>query len=57
MAFEEKAGLRSLKGVTVTIQGNELNERPKEIVLKTPVQKGIIFKIEDGVLQAETRIR
>ncbi|MGH9898256.1 MAG: 50S ribosomal protein L6 [Pyrinomonadaceae bacterium] len=40
-------------GVTVTISENELEIKGARGVLKTPVPKGIAFKLEDGQLIAE----
>ena len=40
-------------GVNVTIKDNELEVKGPKGVLKTPIPKGVDFKIEDGTLVAE----
>lgn len=40
-------------GVNVTINGSELEVKGPKGVLKTPIPKGVDFKVEDGTLVAE----
>lgn len=42
-------------GVTVTVQGNELEVKGSKGTLKTPIPEGIDFKVEDGTLLAERK--